>query len=238
MIRYAIAAVLLGISLCAPPSSTPGVTETIEVFGDLSTADRIAVVVPGVATTPENFNSGVAVQARNLYEAAGASRVAVVAWLGYDPPDGLGVEAARDRRARGGAVALARFARALVAARPAVTVTLVGHSYGALVVGLAAPSLPAQVTDLVALGAPGMGADRATDLRTTADVWAAQAPDDWIEWVPSIRILHLGHGVHPAAPSFGANPLPTDGVASHDGYLTPGSATLRAVAQITLDGAR
>ncbi|MFD0822411.1 alpha/beta hydrolase, partial [Micromonospora zhanjiangensis] len=64
-------------------------------------------------------------------------------------------------------------------------------SYGALVVGLAAPALGPQVTDLVALGAPGMGADRMDRLGTGARVWAALAPDDWIRRVPEVRIGRL-----------------------------------------------
>ena len=68
-----------------------------QVFGDLATADRIAVLVPGAGNRADNFERGVgdkryrspAVQADGLYEAAHAERFAVVAWLGYDAPDGL-----------------------------------------------------------------------------------------------------------------------------------------------------
>ncbi|MEV8507139.1 alpha/beta hydrolase [Actinoplanes sp. NPDC051475] len=172
-----------------------------------------------------------AVQARALYEAARAvdpgARIAVVAWLGYDPPEGLSLEAARDLRARAGAANLVAFVRALPAR---AAVTLIGHSYGALVVGLAAPRLP-RVADVVALGAPGMGAAHASDLGG-ARVWSALATDDWIRRVPQLRILHLGHGRRPSASRFGARALPTTGVAGHDGYLSPGSATLSAVAGV------
>lgn len=211
----------------------------VEVVGDLATADRIAVLVPGVDTTLPNFDRGLggvarrapAVQARALYEAARSAdpgaRIAVVAWLGYDPPEGLSLEAARDLRARAGAANLVAFVRALPAR---AAVTLIGHSYGALVVGLAAPRLP-RVADVVALGAPGMGAAHASDLGG-ARVWSALAADDWIRRVPQLRILHLGHGRRPSAPRFGARALPTTGVAGHDGYLCPGSATLGAVAGV------
>ena len=74
----------------------------VEVFGDLGAADRIAVLVPGVSTTANNFNTGLddvrdrapAVQARALYDAAArrlpGQHVAVIAWLGYDAPQGVG----------------------------------------------------------------------------------------------------------------------------------------------------
>lgn len=213
----------------------------VEVLGDLETADRIAVLVPGVDTILRDFDRGLggvarrapAVQARTVFARLRAedpgARVAVVAWLGYDPPEGLSLEAARDLRARAGAAALTTFVRGLPSG---AAVTLIGHSYGALVVGLAAPHLP-QVRDLVALGAPGMGADRAAELGG-ARVWTALAEDDWIHRVPQIRVRHLGHGRRPSSPAFGATALPTTGVSGHDGYLCPGSATLDAAVAIVL----
>ncbi|HEY3258790.1 MAG TPA: alpha/beta hydrolase [Pseudonocardiaceae bacterium] len=216
----------------------------VEVVGDLDTADRIALLVPGVDSTLRDFDRGLggvarralAVQARAIYGAARAAdpggRVAVVAWLGYDPPAGLSLDALRERPARQGALKLAQFLARVAARHPAARITVVGHSYGGVVVGLAARSAPPQVTDLVALGAPGMGADRAADLHTGARIWSALAADDWIRHVPQIRLLDLGHGKRPAAASLGAFPLPTEGVAGHDGYLAPGSATLAALAEV------
>ncbi|MEU7902577.1 alpha/beta hydrolase [Actinoplanes sp. NPDC049118] len=213
----------------------------VEVVGDLEAADRIAVLVPGVDTRLRDFDRGLggvarrapAVQARAVYDrlraAAPGTRVAVVAWLGYDPPEGMSLDVARDLRARSGAVALTAFVRGLPAR---AQVTLIGHSYGALVAGLAARRLP-RVADVVALGAPGMGTDTAAGLGG-ARVWSALAPDDWIRRVPQLRLRHLGHGRRPSAPAFGARALPVAGVSGHDGYLCPGTATLDAVAAIVL----
>ncbi|MDQ7904293.1 alpha/beta hydrolase [Phytohabitans sp. ZYX-F-186] len=238
-IRYAATAALLGAVLVAPPHDAAApvpATPAVDVAGRPSTADRIAVLVPGVGTTPANLAATTGVMARTLYDSAAPRTrpggVAVVAWLGYRPPDGLGLEAARSSSARAGAPALGRYVAALVAGRPEVRVTLVGHSYGALVIGYAAPTLPPQVTDIVTLGAPGMGADRVADLHTTARVWAAESPHDWIRFVPGVRLLDLGLGRHPADPSFGANRLPVAGVDGHPDYLTRGTATLTAVAGI------
>ncbi|HCT78986.1 MAG TPA: hypothetical protein DGT23_20985 [Micromonosporaceae bacterium] len=212
----------------------------VEAIGDVSTAERIVVVVPGSDTTLANFDRGLggvarrapAVQARNIYEATARSpRVAVVAWLGYDPPEGLGVAAMRQDRAESGARELIRFIASLP---PNATVTLVGHSYGSVVVGLAAPSLGPQVTDIVALASPGMGASTVSDLRTSAHVWTAIAAHDWIRRVPRVSFAGFGHGPLPAD----ARPLPTDGVDGHDGYLVPGSSTLEALIDIVLSGHR
>jgi pimeloyl-ACP methyl ester carboxylesterase len=217
----------------------------VEAVGDLDTASRVAVLVPGVGTRLADFDHGLggvarrapAVQARALYArmhaADPAARVAVVAWLGYVPPSELNLDAVREDVARAGARALVAFVRALLAQRPGAAVTLVGHSYGALVVGLAAPRLP-QVHQVVVMGAPGMGVNRASDLGG-ARVYSALAPQDWMRRVPQVRLLGFGHGVRPSSPGFGATPLPTTGVAGHDYYLVPGSATLAAVAAVVLN---
>ncbi|MEH1169367.1 alpha/beta hydrolase [Micromonospora sp. CPCC 205539] len=220
----------------------------VEVLGDLADADRIAVLVPGVGSTLADFDRGLggvarralAVQAGQLHEALRAAdptaRVAVLAWLGYDPPDGV-LGAAGGASARRGAVALDGLLRELAERRPTATITLVGHSYGALVVALAAADAPPQVADVVSLGGIGAGVQSADELRGGRRFWAAEAPTDWIRRVPSVRLPGLGYGRRPGDPAFGARPLPVAGVAGHDGYLAPGSATLIAVAAVVLDGA-
>ncbi|MFF5056254.1 alpha/beta hydrolase [Micromonospora sp. NPDC000663] len=217
----------------------------VEVLGDLAGADRIAVLVPGVGTTLADFDRGLggvarrapAVQAGQLYRElrAGdpAARVAVLAWLGYDPPDGV-LAAAGDFGARRGAAGLAALLRELASRRPGATITLVGHSYGALVVSLAAAHAPAQVTDVVSLGGIGAGVQSADDLPGGRRFWAAEAATDWIRRVPPVRLPGLGFGRRPGDPAFGARPLPVAGVSGHDDYLTAGSATLLAVAGVVL----
>ncbi|MGC4747686.1 alpha/beta hydrolase [Micromonospora sp. DT201] len=225
---------------------TRGDGRAVEVLGDLAGADRIAVLVPGVGSTLADFDRGLggvarrapAVQAGQLYRKLRATDpaagVAVLAWLGYDPPDGA-LTAAGGVSARRGAAGLAVLLRELAVRRPGATITLVGHSYGALVVALAAADAPAQVTDVVSLGGVGAGVQRAEDLPGGRRFWAAEAPTDWIRRVPPVRLPGLGFGRRPGDPAFGARPLPVDGVAGHDGYLTSGSATLVALAEVVLD---
>jgi pimeloyl-ACP methyl ester carboxylesterase len=215
-----------------------------EVIGDLATADHIVVLIPGVDTTLRDFDRGLggqerrapAVQARSIYwklrATDRAANVAVVAWLGYDTPEGIGMAAIRESRARDGANRLVAFVEDLRVRRPAAAVTLVAHSYGAIVAGLAAPRLP-KVRDVVTMGAPGIGAGKASDLGG-ARVWSALAPADWIRRLPQIRLFDLGHGRRPSDPAFGAHPRPTAGVAGHDYYLVPESATLAAVTDVVL----
>ncbi len=202
----------------------------IEVVGDLTSARRIVVLVPGVDTTLRDFDRGLggvarrapSVQARALRDAIKAPDVAVVAWLGYDPPEGLGLAVIREDRAVAGAEELRRFVSTLSLN---ATVVIVAHSYGTVVMGLAAASgLPCNVTDLVALASPGLGADFTSGAR----LWSATSENDWIRRVPHVSIAGFGHGTIPPE----ARPLPTEGVAGHDFYLTPDSSTLRAIADL------
>jgi Alpha/beta hydrolase len=219
------------------------------VAGDLDSADRIAVIIPGVATTLANFSHGLGHvqrrapqwQAQQLLAAARqadpGAHLAVIAWLGYDPPDGLGPAAAREERAAAGAVALRQFVAGLAAQRPGAAIIVIGHSYGSVVAGLAAPQLDPAVTDIVALGSPGMGgAHTVAGLHTTARVWAGAAAGDWTRHIPGLQLGGLGHGRLPEDPAFGALPVPAADVTDHDGYFVPGTDTLRALAAIALGG--
>lgn len=217
----------------------------LEIVGDLSAARTVVVLVPGVGTTAADFDQGLggvqrrapAWQAHRLADEiaadggpAAAARTAVVAWLGYRAPQGLGLGAVREDAAAAGAAALREF----VARLPGERIVVVGHSYGSTVAGLAAAGLDRRVSDIVALGSPGMGVGRAADLHTAARVWAGTAPQDWTRRIPDVRILGAGHGAHPYDSSFGAEPLPVGGVEGHDGYFVPGTESLRALAAIAL----
>ncbi|WNF26836.1 alpha/beta hydrolase [Streptomyces sp. C11-1] len=208
--------------------------QVAEVFGDLRSAHRVSVVVPGSDNDAGTFDRKAAAHgappgmARTLQKAAGA-RTAVIAWAGYTTPVGFGIDAATGRLAEAGAGRLTRFAEGLTAdglPEPAVFC----HSYGSVVCGLAAPRLPA--TDVVVLGSPGMRAEHVDALRTKARVWAAKDPTDWIDDVPSVRFAGLGHGTDPTDPAFGARRVPADDARGHSGYFEPGTDSLRAFAAI------
>ncbi|OCC09813.1 alpha/beta hydrolase [Streptomyces sp. PTY087I2] len=208
--------------------------QVAEVFGDLRAARRVSVVVPGSDNDAGTFDRKVAAHgappgmARTLHTAAGPG-TAVVAWVGYTTPVGVGIDAATGSLAEAGAGRLTRFAEGLTAdglPEPAVFC----HSYGSVVCGLAAHRLPA--TDLVALGSPGMRADDAAGLRTKARVWAAKDPTDWIDNVPNVRFAGLGHGTDPTDPAFGARRVPANEARGHAGYFAPGTDSLRAFAAI------
>lgn len=208
--------------------------QVAEVYGDLMAAHHVAVVVPGSdidASTYDRANDPYgtpAGMARSLREETGDA-TAVVAWAGYTTPVGVGVDAATGALAEAGAERLTRFADGLDAVGvhdPAVFC----HSYGSVVCGLAAPRLDA--ADIVAVASPGMRADSAGELRTGARVWAAKDPTDWIDNVPHVRVLGVGHGVDPASAGFGARRVPAATAQGHTGYFAPGTDSLRAFAAI------
>jgi hypothetical protein len=208
--------------------------QVAEVYGDLVSAEHVSVVVPGSDMDLDTFDRSKdrygtpAGMARSLRATAG-SGTAVVAWVGYTTPVGLGPDAATGRLAEAGAPRLTRFVQGLTASgtpRPAVFC----HSYGSVVCGLAAPQLTA--SDLVVLGSPGMRADSVADLHTTARVWAAKDDSDWIDDVPNVELFGLGHGEDPADPGFGARHVPAERADGHTGYFVPGTDSLQAFAAI------
>ncbi|NYI03560.1 alpha/beta hydrolase [Allostreptomyces psammosilenae] len=224
-----------------------------EVYGDLATAERVSVVVPGSDADLARFDrtSEPLRSARGMAEAlhtrqldtAPAARTAVIAWTGYLTPNGFGANVMRGDLAADGALRLERLLDGLAAARDAAPATadagpastaLFCHSYGAVLCGLAAPHLPAQVDDIVVLAAPGMRADTVADLHTSAHVWAVRSADDWIDRVPNVAFAGFGHGADPVDDSFGARLLAADGAVGHSGYFAAGTASLTAFTEISL----
>ncbi|WP_343869414.1 alpha/beta hydrolase, partial [Dactylosporangium roseum] len=65
-----------------------------------------------------------------------------MAWLGYNPPEGVRRDALREDRAAAGAIALNRFIDGLLLGHPGLTITVIGHSYGSVVAAPAAPLDP------------------------------------------------------------------------------------------------
>ncbi|MGW4051531.1 alpha/beta hydrolase [Streptomyces sp. NPDC004779] len=202
--------------------------QTVLVYGDLATAERIAVLVPGSDVDAGRMDS-LTRKATALRTATGG-RTAVVAWAGYTTPLGVGLDAASGELAEAGAERLARFADGLRAAGVRPEPSVFCHSYGSVVCGIAAHRLKAK--DLVVFGSPGMRAENVAGLRTTARVWAAKDPTDWIDRVPNVAVAGYGHGTDPTAPEFGARAVPARDAKGHDGYFAPGTSSLRAFAAI------
>jgi alpha/beta hydrolase family protein len=210
------------------------------VLGNLATATRVAILVPGSDTTLTTFFSrgasspgggALALWAQAHRLDAGA-HLAIVAWLGYPAPAMLSPAVMTSGDAGQGAQALRPLVTAL--AQHGDRVALLCHSYGSVVCGLAAPHLP--VTDIAVFGSPGMDASSVASLDTSARVWAGRESSDPITWVPHIQLFGLGFGADPMSPDFGARVFAT-GDGGHSGYLDPGSASLANLTYIALGDA-
>ena len=208
------------------------------VIGNLATATRVAILVPGSDTTLATFFSRGAASPGGGAEALadetkkldpGQKNLAIIAWLGYPAPAMLSPSVMTSGDAGQGAQALKPLVTAI--AKHGAQVALLCHSYGSVVCGLAAPNLP--VTDIAVFGSPGMDANSAQDLHTAARVWAGREADDSIKYVPHVHLLGLGFGADPMSPGFGASIFAT-GDSGHSGYLAPGSESLRNLAEIAL----
>src|SRR5689334_4660743 len=121
-----VASGVLAIGVNAQPASRAAAPEpryaTTEVYGDLATARRIAVIVPGVGWNPGKLQAdggrdpsgpvaaAIALRAE-LRRLAPSTPTAVVVWLGYDPPQGIDLAAARSERAIAGVPPLGRYLR-------------------------------------------------------------------------------------------------------------------------------
>ncbi|MFI6058122.1 alpha/beta hydrolase [Streptomyces sp. NPDC051286] len=202
-----------------------------EVFGDLSTARRIAVLVPGAGINVDKYwrlrAGGVALQ-RKLGEGS-----AVIGWLGYATPATVSPEAVTSGLAEHSAPELRSFLDELKTSKPSARITLLCHSYGSVVCAKAASGL--EVAGIVLYGSPGTGARSVAALHTRATVWAGRGGSDWIADVPHEQLrlpfVTVGFGTDPVSPGFGARHFAA-GDCGHSDYLKRGSLSLKNLARI------
>ncbi|MFI5890607.1 alpha/beta hydrolase [Actinoplanes sp. NPDC051513] len=240
----------------------------VVALGDPDRADNVVTHVPGMTAELASFGGEltraerVAGRAAELSPAASTS---AVLWLDYDAPDFVD-EAASARRAEAGAPALRRFQEGLRATvdGPPARQTVIGHSYGSLLVGKAAAGSGLPADNVVFVGSPGVGVESVRDLSVPPGrVWSTTSSSDVIQYAapgpaalardlavsrlvpvlgPAIafgspeRDLWFGH--NPSDPAFGARTFASAPGAGHLGYWERGSPSLDTLAAITLGTAR
>lgn len=236
-----------------------GEGRVVVALGDPDHAANVLTHVPGMTSDLASFDGELTRAARvagRATEVAPAASTSAVLWLDYDAPDFLD-EAASARRAAAAAPALRRFQDGLRATHqgPPAHQTVVGHSYGSLVVGKAATGAGLDADDLVFVGSPGVGVDSAAQLRVPAGhVWSSTSRTDIIQYAAvSPRGIvdtltrtaglsggfgwperYLWFGPNPSDPAFGAHTFASQPDAGHLGYWDPGRPALDALAAITL----
>ncbi|MBP2476574.1 pimeloyl-ACP methyl ester carboxylesterase/uncharacterized protein YukE [Crossiella equi] len=224
----------------------------VVAMGNPDTATNVATLVPGTGSSLAEGGAYLD-RADSMLEAAavaGSPSTAVVSWVGYDsPPDVPG--AMSESYAADGKQSLARFQEGLRAThegQPSHN-TVVGHSYGSTLVGHAARDLGLKADELVFIGSPGVGVERADQLNIPPErVHASVAQNDMIKAsnvMPSPGFgaeLRGPHGPDPTAASFGgrpftsdpgtANPLGLPSIAAHMQYWEHDSKSLNNMGRV------
>lgn len=180
-------------------------------FGNPDTARNVSAYVPGLNTSlDEDFARNDLKRARDT--AKGASKYdhssAAIVWLGYDAPqapDGFGsLDVMGDERAEKGGSAFGQFMGGLSATNENEDrhLTAIGHSYGSRTVGAATQQggIPG-VDDIIFVGSPGVGVNRAEDLGVgKGHVFVGAAENDVVTKLPSKRQSAVGAAVWMTGP--------------------------------------
>ncbi|MFG3141564.1 alpha/beta hydrolase [Streptomyces sp. NPDC048211] len=219
-------------------------------YGNPDTARNVSAYVPGLNTSLDaDFAKNDLKRARDTaigmqqHDPSSAS----IVWLGYDAPqapDGLeSLDVMGEARAERGGVAFHSFMGGIAATseKEDPHLTAIGHSYGSRTVGAATQhggGIPG-VDDIVLVGSPGVGVDRADELGVgKGHVFVGAAENDVVTKLPSkqqsaaglagwaaagpVGAYLLGEvadqedddlwfGKDPASEAFGAKRFPVDG---------------------------
>ena len=238
-----------------------GEGQAVVALGDPDRAANVLTQVPGMTADLASYGAELARAERiadRAAELAPEAATSTVMWLGYDAPDFVHEAASRDQAAAG-ATGLRRFQEGLRATHlgPPAHHSVLGHSYGSLVVGTAAARPGLGTDEVIFVGSPGVGVDSAAELHVPpGQVWSSTSESDVIQWaavsprslaedlalsraVPGGALLafarpedDLYFGTNPSDPAFGARGFASEPDAGHLGYFEPGSAALDALAAI------
>ncbi len=194
------------------------------IHGQLAGATAVAILVSGMGSRPRRPHDGPSQAAEHLHLAARRRSpdgiVAVVDWRGYEAPQGI--EALLHEPATTGGATLVAYIASLGLA-PGTRVTVIGHSYGTVVVGEALRQ-GLRADAVVVVGSPGMGVDRVAGLGDgNTPIYSARARGDLLG-------LSEAFGRSPTDPQFGAQRLDTGTDTGHGGYFDAGAGTLEEIA--------
>lgn len=203
--------------------------KAIVAMGNPDTADNIVTYVPGTGTGLSDAASGMK-RADLMATEANAldpnSSTSSIMWIGYDAPQDIAKfppgsgDAIDSGFAKRAAPALDSFQDGLRVTHEGQRShnTVLGHSYGSTVVGYTAKDHGLDADDVIFVGSPGVGVDKATDLRLDRDqVWSSHAKNDPIQLGVDLDDIRAGnrqvdliHGRNPSDPDFGGRTFTSD----------------------------
>ncbi|MFH8404748.1 alpha/beta hydrolase [Streptomyces sp. NPDC018019] len=213
--------------------SREGQGRAVLSYGDPDTADNVSAYVPGTNCRLSNIGGGDGTRAKAIWEASrkadpGRSTASIV-WLGYDAPQAEpslfpDFSVAGEERGKKGAEDFNNFLNGIRASheggRPHITA--IGHSYGSFTVGQAAQSEESAADDVVLVGSPGTGAQKADQLSVGSDhVWIGSAENDPITHLPS-KYEPVGVALDPHELWFGQDPA-SEGFGGQRFSVAPGT---------------
>ncbi|UWM49331.1 alpha/beta hydrolase family protein [Streptomyces carpaticus] len=236
---------------------TEGLGHAIIANGNPDTADHTAVYVPGT-TSRLSESEGDIRRMTDLWRAAGVmgvDGVSTITWIGYDAPQSIVPEAAKRSFAEAGAPLFNSFATGLQVAQggaEASHTTVIAHSYGSTVVGVASQQERLAVDDIIVAGSPGMTVNHAAELGIGEEhVWSlgsfsdpvpllgAPAHGRWEFELYGEGLFGLPMGPHfrpivPTMNEFGGNHMQSEALGVHSGYWDEGSVDLRNQAAVVV----
>ena len=178
--------------------------------------DNLVVFVPGVGSDGNDSIGGQIDRARTQAAAMGGTGVV----YGYDAPDQL-LSGTSTGAAKTAGPQLRDFLADVDARYPNHRVTVVGYSYGSVVVGNAAGGqVPMRADDVLFVGSPGTGLASTDEMNLRGDNPQVHAARRALDPVSGMAYSNGGlFGVNPAAPTFGAHPWPGEGMRDHSGFF-------------------
>jgi hypothetical protein len=148
--------------------STDGTGRAIVAMGNPDTAKNVATYVPGTFATLAAVKDDLhrADQMVLAAKNAGSPSTSVITWVGYEAPQSIVPEAAQDKFADNGKGALHQFQDGLRASHEGEKShnTVVGHSYGTVLIGHAARDGELNADEAVFVASPGVGVTDVKDL--------------------------------------------------------------------------
>ncbi|WP_406297582.1 alpha/beta hydrolase family protein [Embleya sp. NBC_00888] len=211
--------------------SAKGDGRAIVAIGNPDTAAHTAVYVPGTGASLAKVGKDVQRVRRLLIATERYTKpgeVSAIAWLSYDAPDTL-VHALSSSDAEAGASKLKYFLRGVGVAQGVSSqrhITVIGHSYGSVVIGEAAKSNGGiYARDIIVAGSPGTHVSKAGDLNLPGNhVWVTLAEGDPVSTLgsgahaPAVKEKGIWNRVTPDDRSFGANRMSAEGAHGHSEY--------------------